>query len=231
MDKIIAFLTGPGLYVSLGVFFGGLALRFILYFFGLDWKLERVAYKADLGFGLKGGAHSAAKWLVPFGTYGWRAQPFVTVAFFMLHVGAVLVPLFLPGHNVILKEAVGFSLPSMPQPLADALTVTAILGLTLLVLRRIALPEVRIITTAYDYFVILLVLVPFVSGFMAAQRFGDYDFWLLCHIVSGELMLILAPFTKLAHIALYFASRIQIGMDFAIKRGGHNRKSGAFFPW
>lgn len=231
MNNMIAFLTGPGLYVSLGVFFGGLAIRFVLYFLGLDWKLERVAYRADLGFGLKGGAHSAAKWLVPFGTYGWRAQPYVTVAFFMLHLGAVLVPLFLAGHNVILKEAIGFSLPSMPQGLADALTVLAVLGLLLLVLRRIALPEVRILTTAYDYFIILLVLVPFVSGFMAAQHAGGYNYWLLCHIISGELMLILAPFTKLAHIALYFASRIQIGMDFAIKRGGHSRKKGALFPW
>lgn len=231
MSNIITFLTGPGLYVSLGVFFVGLFVRFVLYFMGLDWKLDRVAYKADLGHGLKGGVHSAAKWLIPFGTYGWRAQPFVTVSFFMLHIGVVLVPLFLAGHNVILKEALGFSLPSMPQWLADGLTVTAILGLGLIILRRLALPEVRILTTAYDYFIILLVLTPLVSGFMAAQHFGNYEFWLLCHIFSGELMLILAPFTKLSHIALFFASRIQIGMDYAIKRGGHSRKSGALFPW
>ena len=29
-----------------------------------------------------------------------------------------------------------------------------------------------------------------------------------------------APFTKLSHIALFFCTRIQIGMDFGIKRGG-----------
>lgn len=231
MENMISFLSGPGLYVSLGVFFIGLGVRFVLYFLGLDWKLERVAYKADLGWGLKGGVYSAAKWLVPFGTHGWRAQPYAAAAFFMLHLGAVLVPLFLAGHNVVLKEALGFSLPSMPQWLANGLTVLTILGLGLIILRRVALPEVRILTTVYDYFIILLVLTPFVSGFIAANSLGDYDFWLLCHIVSGELMLILAPFTKLSHIALYFASRIQIGMDYAIKRGGHSRKSGALFPW
>lgn len=231
MENVISFLSGPGLYVSLGVFFIGLGARFALYFMGLSWKLDRVAYKAEMAWGLKGGAHSAVKWLIPFGTYGWRAQPFVTVAFFMLHLGAVAVPLFLSGHNVVLQEALGFSLPSMPQRLADGLTALALLGLGLIVLRRIALPEVRILTTAYDYFIILLVFVPLASGFLAARRFGDYDMWLLCHIVSGELLLILAPFTKLSHIALYFASRIQIGMDYAIKRGGHSRKSGALFPW
>ena len=231
MENMISFLTGPGLYVSLAVFFIGLTVRFVLYFMGLNWKLERVAYKAQMAWGIKGGVHSAAKWLIPFGTYGWRAQPFVTVIFFMLHLGAVLVPLFLAGHNVVLKEAIGFGLPSMPQWLADGLTVLALLGLGLITLRRIALPEVRILTTAYDYFIILLVFVPFMSGFLAARHIGDYDVWLLCHIVSGELLLILAPFTKLSHIALYFASRIQIGMDYAIKRGGHSRKSGALFPW
>lgn len=231
MQSAISFLTGPGLIVSLGVFFIGLTVRFVLYFLGLNWRLERVAYKAELAWGLKGGAHSAVKWLIPFGTYGWRAQPFVTVAFFMLHFGAVLVPLFLAGHNVVLKDALGFSLPSMPQRLADVLTVMSVLGLGMLLLRRLALPEVRIMTTAHDYFIIMLVLTPFVSGFLAARHIGDYDMWLLCHIISGELLLILAPFTKLSHIALYFASRIQIGMDYAIKRGGHSRKSGALFPW
>jgi nitrate reductase gamma subunit len=231
MENLLSFLSGPGLYASLGVFLFGLGARFALYFLGLDWRLERVAYKADLAQGLKGGAHSAVKWLLPFATHGWRAQPFVTVAFFMLHLGAVLVPLFLAGHNVVLKEALGFSLPSMPQWLADGLTALAVLGLGLIMLRRVALPEVRILSTAYDYFIILLVLAPFVSGFMAVQRLGDYDFWLLTHIISGELLLVLAPFTKLSHIALYFASRIQIGMDYAIKRGGHSRRGGALFPW
>ena len=231
MDNTINFLTGPALYVSLGVFFIGLTVRFVLYFMGLSWKLERVAYKADMAHGLKGGAYSAFKWLIPFGTHGWRSQPYLTVAFFLLHFGVVLVPLFLAGHNVIIKEAFGFSLPSMPQWLADGLTLMAMGGIVMLALRRIALPEVRILTSLYDWFILLLVFVPFFSGFMAATHAGNYQLWLICHIVSGELLLILAPFTKLSHIALYFASRVQIGMDFAIKRGGHSRKGGAFFPW
>lgn len=231
MDALYNILTGPLFYLSLGVFVVGLAARFVLYFMGLNWKLERVAYKKDLNHGLKGGVHSAFKWLVPFGTRGWRAQPFQTVCFFLLHFGAVLVPLFLVGHNVILKEKLGFSLPTLPQGLADVLTVLTIIGIVLMVLRRLALPEVRILTTPYDYLILALVLTPFLTGFLAVQQVGNYKLWLICHIVSGELMLILAPFTKLSHIVLYFASRIQIGMDYAIKRGGHNRKSGAFFPW
>ncbi len=231
MDSIITFLTGPGLIVSLAVFFVGLAVRLALYFLGLDWKLERVAYKPEMAHGLKGGLYSVLKWLLPFGTYGWRAQPFVATAFLFLHIGAVLLPLFLVGHNVILKEAFGFSLISMPQGLADFLTVLAIIGIVMIALRRISLPEVRILTNAQDWLLLAMVFVIFVSGFMSSMELGDAKVAMLIHIAAAELLLITAPFTKMAHVALFFASRIQIGMDFAIKRGGHSRKSGAFFPW
>lgn len=229
MAQLYSFLTGPAFVFALLVFFGGLIFRLVRYFQGLDWRLERVGYKPNMAVGMKGGIHSFLKWLVPFGTYGWRAQPFFTVCFFLLHFGAVLVPLFLIGHNVILEQNFGFSLPTIPQSLADVLTVLTIIALVLIILRRIALPEVRILTTWNDYFIIGLVLVPFVSGFIASLHTACYDFWMILHIISGLLLMILAPFTKLSHIALYFASRWQIGADYSIKRGGHRR--GPCFPW
>ena len=70
---------------------------------------------------------------------------------------------------------------------------------------------------------------PFVTGFATRLHTELYDFWLLCHIISGELLLILAPFTRLSHMVLYFASRWQLGADYAIKRGGRAR--GPCFPW
>ncbi len=231
MNQLYDILAGPGLIVSLAVFFLGMAWRVVWYIRGLDWRLERVAYRPYLSLGLKGGLHSAGKWLLPFGTYGWRAQPFFTVCFFLLHLGAVFVPLFLIGHNEILKSVLGFSLPAMPQWLADTLTILTIIGVVLIALRRIALTEVRILTTGYDYFILALAALPFITGFIARLHGpGEaYSAWMLAHIICGELMLILAPFTKLSHIALYFMSRIQIGMDYSIKRGGHRR--GPCFPW
>ncbi len=227
MAQMYNFLTGPALAFSLLVFFIGLTVRFVLYFKGLDWRLERVAYKPHLEAGMKGGVHSAFKWLVPFGTVGWRAQPFFTLCFFLFHIGAVLIPFFLIGHNEVLKMRFGFSFPSMSQSLADILTVAAIVGIFFIIMRRISLPEVRILTTWYDYFIIALAAVPFVTGFVA--RLGGGECWLLTHIISAEVMLILAPFTKLSHIVLYFASRWQLGADYSIKRGGHRR--GPCFPW
>ena len=37
-------------------------------------------------------------------------------------------------------------------------------------------------------------------------------------------MLVAIPLTKLSHFVLFYCSRIQIGMDYGIKRGGMKNK-------
>lgn len=219
-------LAGPMFYFSLAVFFVGLLVRAVLYVRGLSWKLERVAYRVHPKAGAKGAIRSIVAWLIPFGTHSWRSQPFMTVVFFLFHIGVIFVPLLLVAHNVLLKEKFGFSLFTMPQSLADALSWIVIVAGVLLVLRRIALPEVRILTTAYDYFILAISIAPFVTGLAARYGVSGYHGWLLAHMILGEALLILAPFTKLSHIVLFFMSRAQLGMDYGIKRGGmkpHNK--------
>jgi nitrate reductase gamma subunit len=223
------FLTGPMFYISIAVFVIGLLVRVILYIKGLDWKLDRVAYRAHPKAGFKGAVRSIIFWLVPFGTRSWRVQPFMTVVFFVFHIGAVAVPLFLMAHNMVLAEKFGFSFFTLNPTLADILTWGVLVAAVLLLLRRIALPEVRNMSTTHDYFILALSSAPFVTGLICRYAAADtYSTWLIVHIIAGELLLILAPFTKLSHIALYFMSRAQIGMDFGIKRGGLKGKEMAW---
>ncbi len=223
------FLTGPMLYISLSVFAFGLLFQAIRYIKGLDWKLDRVAYRAHPRAGVKGALRSVCLWLIPFGTRSWREQPFMTVVFFIFHIGAIAVPLFLMAHNLILAEKLGLSFFTLTPALADALTWGVVIAALLLLLRRIALPEVRSLSTVHDYFILALAAAPFVTGLIARYASADaYPAWLIAHIIAGELMLILAPFTKLSHIVLFFMSRAQIGMDFGIKRGGLKGKGMAW---
>ncbi len=214
------FLTGPMFWFSIATCFVGLLVRVAFYVKGLNWQLDRVAYRAYPYAGFKGALRSIFRWLLPFGTHSWRKQPFVTVTFFLFHAGVVLVPVFLLAHNVFLESKIGFSLATLPQGLADVLAVLAVASGLLLLLRRIGLPQVRILTDFQDYFLLLISLLPLVTGLMARFELGSYSFWLQFHILSGEVLLILVPFTKLSHIVLFFASRAQLGMDYAIKRGG-----------
>jgi len=91
-------------------------------------------------------------------------------------------------------------------------------------LRRIALPEVRFITTSYDYLIIAIALAPFVTGIIATQGTSNYNLWIIAHVLCGEIFLVAIPFTKLSHFILFFLSRAQLGMDYGIKRGGMKSK-------
>ncbi len=228
------FITGPLLWLSVGIFFAGLIMRVVNYIRGLDWKADRVAYRAYPSQGLKGALGSIIHWLVPYWSVGWRARPLYTIVFFVFHVGLLVTPLFLYGHAVLLKERWGIDWPTIPMGLADALTIGVMVTVVLIAIRRIGLPEVRILTTLYDYFLLLITVAPFVTGFLTVYQAPSpvavvgQEFWLYAHILSGELLLVLIPFTKLSHVVGYFLSRGQLGADFGIKRA-YKSKSG--FAW
>ncbi len=225
------FIQGPLFYIAVAVFVIGLIARIVLYIKGLSQKLDRVAYRAHFSRGLKGALISIFKWIIPGGTRGWRTQPLMTVCFFLLHIAAITIPLFLLGHVIVIEYYFGISLPSLPSELADLFTIFALIGIVGLGVRRFIVPEARALTTMQDWIVLGLVAAPFFTG--AIARFcasaASYDMWMLLHTLSAEIFMIAAPFTKLNHIVLFFMSRAQIGMDFAIKRGGASR--GPAFPW
>ena len=226
---MLEILAGPLFKLALLVFFVGLIVRLVRYVRGLDWKLERVAYAYAGKPGVIGAAWSIIKWLVPFATHSWRKQGFTTIAFFLFHIGVVICPLFLVGHMIFMKNALGFSFPALPVGVGDVLAILGFAGGIMLLLRRITLPQVRFLTDWQDLAILFLCLFTLATGLLSRFQIGSYDLMLGLHMFSGELILFLAPFTKLSHIALFFASRAQLGIDFAVKRGGATR--GPAFPW
>jgi len=213
-------VTGPLAWLSFLIFFIGILVRSIAYIKGLDWKLDRVTYTKNVSYGIKGAIKSIFFWLLPFGSQSWRNNPGFTVLVFTFHVGLLVTPIFLLGHNVLLQERWGVSFFTIPEVVADVLTIAVLVSALFLLLRRIALPEVRILTSPYDILLLGMTILPFLTGFLAHIQVPSYNFWLILHILSGEILLIAIPFTKLSHIILFFMSRAQLGMDFGIKRGG-----------
>jgi nitrate reductase gamma subunit len=214
------FVTGPLAWLAFGIFFIGIIVRLVLYVRGLDWKLDRVTYSVNTSYGVRGAVRSILYWLMPFGTHSWRDNPMFTLLVFVMHIGLIFTTLFLLAHNIFMQERWGFSLWSMPEALSDTMTIAVITSIVLLVMRRIALPEVRIITNAYDYLLLAIAVAPFVSGLIARYAYAHSEPWLIVHVLCGELFLIAIPLTKLSHFVLFFATRAQLGMDYGIKRGG-----------
>jgi nitrate reductase gamma subunit len=218
------FVTGPLAWLAFIVFFVGNVVKLVLYVRGLDWKLDRVTYSVNTAYGVRGALRSIAFWLMPYGTQSYRNNPGFTLALFVMHIGLILTPIFLLGHNLLLEERWGVSLPSLPEGVTDVLTVCVIVAALLLLLRRIALPEVRIITTAYDVLLLAIAVAPFVSGLIAHYAHANGQLWTIVHVLCGEIFLVAIPLTKLSHFVLFFATRAQLGMDYGIKRGGMKSK-------
>ncbi len=214
------FLTGPMLWLSFAVFFIGLAVRVVRYIKGLNWQMDRVPYGYYTELGVKGALKSIVYWVLPYGSRSWREKPIFATLFFLFHIGLVILPVFLFAHVMIFNERFGISWPTFSAPVADTLTILAIAAALGILIRRMALPEVRIITTPQDILVLTISVLPLITGFIAAHSGPDGEFWTLAHIVTGEVWLIAVPLTKLAHVALFFCSRAQLGMDYGIKRGG-----------
>ena len=222
------FVTGPLAWLAFGIFFIGLLYRLVWYIRGLNWQMDRVTYSKNVAYGVKGALRSIFFWLVPFGTRSWRFYPGFTILVFVFHICLLATPVFLMGHNVILLDRFGFSLPTLPEGLADGMTLAVLVAAVFIILRRMALPEVRILTKPYDFVVLAIAVAPFLTGFIAYHQVGNYDFWIVAHVLSGEIMLVAIPFTKLSHFLLFFLSRAQLGMDYGIKRGGMKNKGMAW---
>ena len=222
------FLTGPMVWISFGIFIVGLVVRGVRYIKGLDWKLDRVTYRVNVSYGVKGALRSIVFWLFPYGTRSWRKNPWFTLWVFVMHFGLLFTPIFLLAHNVLLKEKWGFSLWALPEAVADGFTVIVIVSVVFLILRRIALPEVRIITSLYDYLLLLIAVSPFITGFLAYHHVPVYYPLLIAHIICGHIFIIAIPLTKLSHFLLFFMTRAQLGMDYGIKRGGMKGKGMAW---
>jgi nitrate reductase gamma subunit len=221
-------VTGPLAWVAFSVFILGLTVRLVWYIKGLNWQMDRVTYNRNVTYGIRGAARSVVRWLIPYGTHSWRYYAGFTALVFIFHIGLIVTPIFLLAHNIMLQGSWGFHLPSLPEAVNDALTIAVLIAAVFILLRRIALPEVRILTTAYDIVLLLIVVAPFFTGFVAYHQLGNYDGWLIAHILSGEIMLMAIPLTKLSHALLFFLSRAQLGMDFGVKRGGMKSPG---LPW
>ena len=110
----------------------------------------------------------------------------------------------------------------MPNLWADAMSVLLIGAIIYLAVRRIVRSEVRILTGAWDYILLGITALPFLTGFLAYHQFGPYEPMMIAHVIAGELLLILIPFTKLSHMILFFFTRAFIGFEMGGRRGARS---------
>lgn len=209
------FVTGPLAWISFLIFFIGMIVK-VVSLVRLAQEKDRVVFNHfDAGWSLK----SIIFWLIPFGSRSMREKPVFTALSYTFHVCLLVTPIFLLGHNILWDERWGFSWFSLSESTTDYMTMIFFVAAAGLIIRRLALPEVRIVSTAYDYLLLLIAVAPFVTGFLAYHQWGPYKTMLIIHILCGEIMLIAIPFTKLSHMLVFFLTRAHIGSEMGQRRG------------
>ena len=212
--SIYIFVTGPLFWASLLLFMCGSLYQVL----GVIWtvfKKERfVLSYMSWGYGLRSISH----WLIPFVAANWRRHPVFTIITFSFHLCLLILPFFLCGHIVMVEKSWGMSWWSLPDLTALLMAGTVVFCLLFFFIRRILARDVRFVTTPSDYLLLLLVAAPFISGFMAHFQWPGYPFWMILHVLSGEVLLASLPFTRLNHMLFFPFTRAYMGSEFGSVR-------------
>lgn len=150
---------------------------------------------------------------------------------FLFHIGGILVPLLLADHVVLWEAFLGANLPSLDPTTADSLTLVTIACMLVLFILRISLSRLRAMSSSGDFVLLLLVLFPFLSGFLASHPAWNplpWEWMMLLHVLSAEVLMLSVPFTKLSHVVLYPFNRISV-IHWQLRPGAGDRVAEAVF--
>lgn len=210
MHSFIAFIMGPMVWISFLLFLLGTVFRFFKVFKMVNEKENFIYTYMSLKYSFR----SIFAWLIPFFPVSTRKSPIFYGISYIFHLLLLLVPIFLLSHVVLLEESMQWSWIFLNDTVADGLTLIVIIALIFFMIRRIVVPEVKFLTKASDFVFILIVALPFVTGFLAYHQFFAYQWMVMIHVLSGELMIILIPFTRFFHMFMAPFTRAYTGSEF-----------------
>jgi len=207
MEQWLEWARGPAFRFAFVLMVLGLSRAFVLNIAGIVRMIRRAGDKT-----IPRGAvtRETFRWFVPFNSYA-RQRPFFVLVSVLFHGAIIVTPLFLGAHILLVKRSLGVGWPAIGQAAVDWLTLLAIAAALILFIERITARATRALSRLQDFVLPLLIAVSFASGFLAMHPALDpfsYDATILTHVLSGDLVLVLVPFTKLSHVVLFPTTRL-----------------------
>ena len=207
MEFWLDFARGPLFRLCFGVMLLGLAR--VLF---LDLLGAYNAYKkaGDKSMPWKLMLSRGFEWIFPIKRIG-RSRPVYSIISILFHIGLLIVPIFLFAHVQLWEASLGISWITLPFTWAYWLTIGTIVFAILLFFGRIINKSSSFISRKQDYLWPLLLLIPFISGFVCTHLIvspSAYTFFMLTHVLSADFIFILIPFTKIAHCVLMPLSQV-----------------------
>ncbi len=202
-EMLLQWERGPGLQFAAGIFVVGMVFRML--------HLTLLGRKKNLAAprGTEWGPGLRMIWRRSFFLPKLSASGKLTVAAgYVFHVGLLVTLLFLSQHIVLFRSVLGFGWPALPRGIVDVTAILAIAALIVLLVHRLIDPVKWILSDFGDYLSWTLTFLPLLTGFMLDHGVGlDYASLMILHLSSVELLLVVIPFTKLAHMFSTFSAR------------------------
>lgn len=220
MEAVLNFVSGPLFRLTFAIMILGLIRIFVLTVWGI---LQAHHQAGDKTIPWKLVTESTVGWLLPIFKL-WKTRPVYSLISFIFHVGLISVPIFLFAHIQLWRSFLGFGWLALWNNVADILTIMTLVCAVALFIGRLMSKEARFISRPQDYIWPLLLAVPFVTGFVChnlAIGAGVYQWTMLVHILSAELIFVMMPFAKIAHCVLVPMSQLvsSLGWRFPANAG------------
>jgi ferredoxin len=188
-----SFVEGPLLQGAFLIFLAGIAAR-------LSFSISAIlASSREKAKPFRYSLVSLGRLLVPFHK-GLNKRPLYASLRYTFHVCLFMVPVFLFEHIVLWEESrFEWGWSALPGLWADRLTLVVLSFLLVFLLRRFIVPAVRATSSPSDCLFLLVVSLPFLTGYFLSHgtpdslSFLDRNMWTL-HVLSGEALLISSAF-------------------------------------
>ena len=214
MHDLYLFVTGPLAWAAFILFIGGSLYRLLAMLILVNKKEKFIFSYMSLGYSLRSIIH----WITPFATENMRRHPVLTIVTFLFRICLIVTPIFLLSHVILWDESWDLSWWSLPDGVADIMTIIVIASCIFFFIRRLVSPEVQFVTSASDYLILVIVAAPFITGFFAYHQWFAYKSFMILHILTGEIMLVAIPFTRLSHMLYSPFTRAYMGSEFGAVR-------------
>jgi len=202
-NELLAFARGPAFDIALIVFVAGMLLR-LLEVLSLGKKTDLSAAR---GSGVGGGIRTVFDRSLPRKTV-FENEPLRVINGYVFHLGFFIVLFFYGPHIALFDSALGISWPALPSGVIDAISAITIVSLIAALVIRLNNKVMRFLTTSGDYVAWLVTLLPVITGYLAFNHLLlPYTTMLALHLLSVELLMIVAPFSKLTHMFSFASAR------------------------
>ncbi len=147
------------------------------------------------------------------------AHPVTISVSTVFHVLIFVCPLTLIAHNILFRRATGIGFFCFPEKISNIFAFVVLGCVAFFLIRRLFIKRIRVISDIYDYLILFVIMMPFLTGILSFYQIYDYRTMVILHMLSGEFMLIAIPFTRIFHMFFFFIGRFLLVGQHNFGRG------------